>query len=525
MIRAKPIYVALCLALGGFGVCFPPSASADSPLPDAAKAAPTPGDPLAARGKYISIAADCMACHTAPGGEPYAGGQPLKSNLGTLYGPNITPDAQTGIGTWTKEDFDKALRLGIAKDGSYLYPAMPYDAYTKLTADDMDALWAFMRTVKAVNHTPPKNTLPFPFTVRSGLAVWQSAYFTPGPFVPHKDKGAVWNRGAYLIEALAHCSDCHTPRNLAQGLESQHLLAGAQISGWYAPDISVDANSKLKNWSTEELAGYLKTGTTPDNAKAVGPMAETIHDSLRFLKDSDLTAMAVYLKDQPTTAATVTASKAKLPADRLAAGKQVYEDNCSSCHHSDGKGLMGSVPALAKDDSVTSAEPYNVIMAILEGFPPQGSWGAMASFANSLSDDQIADVTNYVRTAWNNGAVPNATPWAVGTWRKNAVVRSGNEDHALLCPSLATDVLAPALAEKPENLKKAAGDRAQMAKLVSDYKTARPKSSNGQVIEALSTAYCRAVAADPISEARVSAQIASFAQRTAIALGAGKHAT
>jgi mono/diheme cytochrome c family protein len=484
--------------------------------PPARAQAPTADAALVARGEYVALLGDCMACHTAEGGRPFAGGAALKSAFGVLYGPNITPDDDTGIGTWTRSDFDRALRLGVDQKGSYLYPAMPYDAYTKMTAADMDALWAYMRSVPAVHNTPPKNTLPFPLTIRQGLAVWQSVYFKPGPFVADAHKSAQWNRGAYLVEALTHCSECHTPRNAAQGLESDHLLAGAQISGWYAPDISNDRNSKLNSWSTDELAGFLKTGTMPGNVKVVGPMQETVHDSLRHLKDSDLKAMAVYLKAQPSTAKPVTADKVRLPPERLADGRRVYQDVCSGCHQADGKGLAGGVPALAGNGAVTAGEPYNIIMAVLEGFPPQGTWGAMGSFANSLSDDQIADVANYVRTAWGNDAAPNATPWSVSTWRKNAV--ANDESHALLCPTLATELVKPALSEGPAALKQAASDRARMTKLVSDYRAARPQTSPAQVVEALSTAYCRAVASDHISEARMSAQISDFAQRIAVAL-------
>ncbi len=475
-------------------------------------------DPLVARGHYIALAADCGSCHSAPGGQPYAGGYPLKSDFGIIYGPNITQDVKTGIGSWTKADFERALREGRSKDGSYLYPAMPYDAYTKMTAADMDALWAYMKTVKPVSYTPPKNTLPFPLTVRSGLAVWQDLYFKPGPFVPNAAKDAQWNRGAYLVDALAHCTDCHTPRNIAQGPETQHVLAGAKIEGWYAPDISSDSNSKLHGWSVEELTKFLKSGTTPGNAKAFGPMQETVHDSLRFLKDADLRAMAVYLKDQPGGTQLEAATKAKWPADRLADGKLVYENNCSSCHQSNGKGIAGTVPALANNDAVTASEPYNVVMAMLEGFPAQGTWGAMGSFAHQLSDDQIADVTNYVRTAWGNNAIPNATPWSVSNWRKNASAPSSAEADGLLCPSLATDVLQPALAAGPAALKQAARDNAKMSALVGQYRTARPQSSKAQVVEALSTAYCRAVAADHVSSARASAAMANFAQSAAISL-------
>lgn len=474
---------------------------------------------LVARGKYVAIEADCVSCHSAPGGQPYAGGYPLKSPYGIIYGPNITPDRQTGIGTWTRADFEKALRQGVGKDGSYLYPAMPYENYTKMTAADMDALWAYVQSIPPVRNTPPNDTLSFPFNVRSGLALWRGMYFRPGPFVADAGHDAQWNRGAYLVQVTGHCNQCHTPRNDAQALENQHGLGGATISGWYAPDISNDAHSQIARWSSAELAKFLKTGTQPNNAKAVGPMQEAIHDSLRLMTDADLQAIAVFLKQQPGNVAEA-ASKANWAADRQAAGKRVYENNCSSCHQSNGKGIEGSVPALAGDGAVTALEPYNVIMATLEGFSAQGTWGAMGSFA-SLSDDELADVANYVRTAWGNDAAPNATPWGVSTWRTTASAPK-NESHQMLCPSLAADVMTPALKEPPELLKQAAADRAKMSKVVADYRAARPATSSAQAIEALSTAYCRAVASDAVSEARMSAQIAQFAQRVATALGAPK---
>jgi mono/diheme cytochrome c family protein len=450
---------------------------------------------------------------------PYAGGYPLKSPLGIMYGPNITQDVDTGIGSWTKAQFERALRLGRSKDGSYLYPAMPYENYTKMTAADMNALWAYMRTIKPVKNTPPKNTLPFPFTVRTGLAVWQSVYFKPGPFVPDPHKDAEWNRGYYLVQVMGHCGQCHTPRNVAQAMESRHPLGGANIEGWYAPDISGDADSELRQWNVDQLAGFLKTGVTPNNAKAVGPMQETVHDSLSKMTTPDLKAIAVYLKDQPATLA-VRPEKARWTDERVSAGKNLYEDNCTGCHQSNGKGIAGSVPALAGNGAVTAAEPYNVIMALLEGFAPNGSYGAMGSFAKVLNDEQIADVTNYVRTAWGNGAIPNATPWGVSTWR-NTAGTALDESHPLLCPDLAVDLMQPALKAGSAALEGAATDTAAMSKLVADYRSARPNSSSAQVVEALSTAYCRAVAKDKISEARMSVQIADFAQKVAVALGVG----
>jgi mono/diheme cytochrome c family protein len=493
----------------------PNAASPGAEAVPGAPAAPVAGRGrgLIAHGKYVAQAADCVACHAAPGGQPFAGGTPLKSPFGTLYGPNITPDIQTGIGSWTKADFDKALRLGIGKGGKYLYPAMPYDAYTKMTAADMDALWAYMRSIPAARNVPPDNTLPFPFTVRDGLAVWQKLYFQPGPFVPDSSRDRQWNRGAYLVQALAHCSDCHTPRNLAQGPETQHLLGGAQIEGWYAPDISGDAQSKLAPLSVKQLAQFLKTGVLPDNAKAFGPMQEAVHDSLGLLRDSDLQAIALYLKNQSNTNTPESATKAQWV--RPGAGHLVYDNNCSSCHGIDGKGRPGTVPALAGNDAVTATEPYNVITALLEGFDPQQSWGPMASFADVLNDDQIADVANYVRTAWGNQAVPNATPWLVSAWRKSADAPK-NESHALLCPILAADILQPALDAGPAALKQAAVDPAEMSRLVASYRLARPNSSSADVMEALSAGFCRAIAAEPISGTRMNAQLIDFAQRIAI---------
>jgi mono/diheme cytochrome c family protein len=472
-------------------------------------------DALVARGRYVALAADCQSCHTAPDGQPFAGGAPLKSAFGTIYGSNITPDLETGIGHWSRADFERALRRGVRADGAYLYPAMPYLNYTRMSAADMDALWAYMRSIPAVQNTIPKNTLPFPLTIRSGLAAWQSLYFTPGPFTPVADKGASWNRGAYLVQALGHCDECHTPRNIAQGLEPQHQLTGAQIEGWYAPDISNDALSKVSGWSADQIAAFLKSGTMPGNVKTFGPMQEVVHDSLRYLTDQDLHAMALYLKDQQTQVTPQAPTPVKY--QQLTAGKRVYQDNCSSCHQANGKGMGSTVPALAGNDAVTASEPYNVIMAVLEGFAPQGTWGAMGSFAGTLDDDQISAVTNYVRTAWGNAGLPNATPWSVGNWRKNAATPA-DQSHALLCPNLSAAVIQPALGVGAGALRQASTDPARMSMLVGNYRVAMPNASKADIVEALSTAYCRALADQHISQARVTAQLSDFAQRVAISL-------
>jgi mono/diheme cytochrome c family protein len=486
-------------------------------------AGPASASAVENRGLYVALAADCASCHTAPGGKPFAGGTPLKSPLGVLYGSNITPDKATGIGEWSEADFERALREGVRKDGSYLYPAMPYNNYTKMTAEDMHALWGYVHSLQPVNNTVPKNTLPFPFNVRRGVLLWQSLYFKPGGFVSDPHESAEWNRGAYLVEVLGHCDQCHTPRNPAQGLETGRELTGAQIEGWYAPNISGDALSKLQNRSEQDLERFLKTGTLSGNTKAVGPMQEVVHESLSHLTDADLRAMAVFLKHQTPSGAPVAPSPDKWP--RQAGAAALYREQCGACHQNDGRGIPGTVPALKGDDLVTAAEPYSIIMAMLDGFPPQGQWGAMGSFAHTLNDEQIADVANYVRTAWGNGAQPNATPWGVTSLRKYAETPASAPGgsphaitHALLCPNLEASVIKPALAVGPDTLQKAAVDRGKMAVVIRGYQSAVPKATSGEVVEALSAAYCRILADKPISEGQMSAQISGFAQRVAAGL-------
>jgi len=482
-------------------------------------AAAPPSAALVKRGEYVARAADCVACHSQPN-LLYGGGAALATPFGKIYGPNITPDKATGIGTWSRAEFVRALRNGINKQGEFLYPAMPYTSYTEMTDADVDALWAYMQTVPPIHQQTPKNTLPFPLNIRSSVAVWNSLYFKPGRFTPTPGHDASWNRGEYLVNALGHCEMCHSPHNLAQASEPQHYLTGAQITGWYAPDISSDPLSDVSKMSVAQLATFLKTGRMPGNTKSFGPMQEVIHDSLRYLTDADLHAIAVYLKDQPATSP-LAPSRANISTAQLADGKAVYEDQCASCHGSDGKGQKGNIPALAGNTAVAAKEPWNVIMAVLYGFKPQGSWGAMGAFGGALSDDQIADVTNYVRTAWGNDAEPNAVPWAVGNWRQRDFGTAAAPNGELVCPNLAPDVIGPALRIGSKTLIEAAGNRQKLDAVVADYTHARPRSSTAEVIEALSSAYCRAVSATPLPEANTGAKIAEFSQQVAVALSQG----
>lgn len=509
----------------GFGPSTGDAAGSPAAVAQAAPpASPSVSDPTATslveRGKYVATAADCGSCHTAPGGKPFAGGDVLKTPFGNFYGPNITQDKDHGIGTWTEQDFARALRLGVRKDGSDLYPAMPYTAYTKMSDADLTALWAYLRTIAPDSNSPPaaETTLHFPFNIRTGNIAWRAAFFTPGSWEPTVGKSEAWNRGSYLVESLGHCGVCHSPSNLAFAEEKQHHLTGNQIESWYAPDISDDPLSKLTKYTVDQLAHFFKTGRMPGNQVVFGPMGEVVHDSLSKLSDADLHAIALYLKEAPTPKPQAAAARGTLSAEDAAAGKALYENNCGACHQNDGRGLKGQVPALAGNTAVTSPEPNNVVMAMLEGFGPQGTYGAMGSFAKQLSDGQIAQVANYVRTAWGNDAPPNATPWGVGNYRNYADVPVNARAPALICPNLTPEVLGPALKESPTLLREAANDRTKLEQVVHTYVAARPHSSVADTIEALSSAYCRDVVSERVSAAISGAKMADFSQQIAIVL-------
>ena len=252
-------------------------------VPSFAQDAGAPDKALIARGEYIAKAADCMPCHTGDKSKPFAGGLAFATPFGTMYSVNITPDKATGIGKWTYDQFVNAVRNGIRADGAYLYPSMPFDAYTEITDDDMKALWAYIHSLPAINNTPPANALSFPFNVRLGMLAWRELFFEDERFEPTKGKSADWNRGAYLVNALGHCSDCHTPRNLMGATIGKEHFLGADVDGFWAPSIDT-AQLKKDGWTADKLSGFFKTGSAEGKTSVFGPMAEVVHDSLSFLK-------------------------------------------------------------------------------------------------------------------------------------------------------------------------------------------------------------------------------------------------
>ncbi|TWB41043.1 cytochrome c [Nitrospirillum pindoramense] len=355
------------------------------------------------RGAYLTAAADCQACHTAEGGTPYAGGRPFKLPFGTLYTPNITPDAETGIGRWTDADFLKAVHKGVAPGGRHLYPAFPYASYTLMTDEDVLAIKAYLFSLAPVRRANLPDTFSFPFNQRWLMAVW-GAFFNPGHrFEPVADRGPEWNRGAYLVEGAAHCGECHTPRTLFQAMDTRHKFAGGQAEGWNAYNITPDQTSGIGTWSAPEIEAYLAQGHAKGRSVASGPMREAVELSFSKLVPSDIVAIRTYLQSVPAVHTDLPAPAGPAPRDHGTAvagaidGKRMFEGACASCHAWSGAGVNSADAQLTAKRAVNDPSAANVALMILKGSGPQVAGRPyMPGFAGAYSDEEIAAVANYV---------------------------------------------------------------------------------------------------------------------------------
>lgn len=391
------------------------------------------GGPSVGGGEYVARASDCVACHSIPGGKAFAGGLKMGTPIGTIFSTNITPDPGTGIGNYSLADFDRAVRQGIARDGHRLYPAMPYPSYAKLTDADVVALYGFfMKQVPPVRQPNRKSTIPALLSARWPLAIWSAFFARSGSYVVNPGHDAVWNRGAYLVEGPGHCGACHTPRGI--GIQEKALdgrspkyLAGEELDGWFAPSLRGNLRTGLGAWSANDLVEYLKHGHNRVGSP-FGSMVDVVNNSTSYMSDSDIEAIAAYLKSLPAASAEQavaynnSTSLALLGKPSTLSGGSVYAGTCASCHGFDGRGFAPFMPALAGNPVVLDRNPSSLINLTLNGSNPLVVDGApdayrMPQFRQQLTDQDIADALTFIREGWGNQA-PEVTAAQVSKLRK-----------------------------------------------------------------------------------------------------------
>jgi mono/diheme cytochrome c family protein len=423
MRRTRVLWVLGTILLAGIATfavlawhpALPPVEASSRPAFDAA---------LIARGAQLSLIGNCISCHTKPGGAPYAGGRPMATQFGVIHATNITPDAETGIGRWSEAAFLRSMHQGVRRDGAHLYPAFPYDHFTKVSADDVGAIYAFLMTRQPVRAEAPPNELPFPLNVRPLIAGWKLLFFRPGEFKPDPARSAELNRGAYLVDGLAHCGACHTPRNALGAEQRGGYLAGGESEDWHAPALNA-ASPAPTPWTSQQLLTYLRRGFVGAHGVAAGPMQPVV-DNLAEVAEQDIKAIAAYVgsilgpgtAERPVTVEELIARLGRGPLARAedasttgstdrasgADGAQLYAGACALCHEPTGQQFSahGIHPALSK--LVTMPDARNLLHVILEGIePPAGTPAAfMPGFADALTDPQIATLARYLRATFSN---------------------------------------------------------------------------------------------------------------------------
>jgi len=391
--------------LSGYGQSEPQSAAGSADAQSVEKAVE--------RGAYLAAAGNCAGCHTARGGAAMAGGKSIATPFGTVYAGNLTPDAETGLGLWTADDFWRALHHGRARDGHFLLPAFPYPQYTRVNRADADAMWAWLRSLPAVRQANRPHELRFPYGTQAAQAVWRALYFRPAPFQPTTGQTAEWNRGAYLVEGLGHCAACHAARNVLGATSDEKGLGGGQIpmQGWYAPSLSSPQEAGVAQWPLPDVVALLQTGSAPQ-ASVLGPMAEVVFRSTQHLSGSDLQAMAVYLQGLPQHTAPSRGASAQPAAEAfIARGAKIYDKQCAACHGAQGEGAPGAYPPLAGNRALSMPAHSNLVRVLLAGgFPPATAGNprpyGMPPFAQSLSDEEAAAVLSFIRQTFGGGAAP-----------------------------------------------------------------------------------------------------------------------
>jgi mono/diheme cytochrome c family protein len=367
------------------------------------------------RGRYLALAGNCAGCHTTRGGAPYAGGVGIETPFGTVFAGNLTPHEEAGIGRWSAAHFWRALHNGRSMDGRLLYPAFPYPSFTRVTREDSDAIYAYLRTVPPAATPNTAHKLRFPYDTQAALAVWRALFFAPGSFVADPAKPPEWNRGAYLVEGLGHCIACHGTRNVLGATEEKLGLSGGLIpvENWYAPSLNAKREAGVADWDTQHVVALLKNGTSP-RGSVMGPMADVVFRSTQHLNEADLNAMAEFLKQLPEARAADTpapASPVRRDAGVMARGAKIYDQQCAYCHGDAGQGAEGAYPALAGSRAVNMDSAVNLVQVLRHGgFLPATAGNprpyGMPPFGHVLDDDGIAAVLSYIRGSWGNDAPP-----------------------------------------------------------------------------------------------------------------------
>jgi mono/diheme cytochrome c family protein len=409
-----------CLGLCGLGTSATFAQSVTKPekiekAPGKTAAAPSTDPDVLKRGEYLARAGDCIACHTAPGGKEFGGGLAMETPFGTLFTPNISSSREYGIGAWTSDEFYRMLHTGKSRDGQLIYPAMPFGTYTKVTRADSDAIFAFLKSTPDVRLPSRPHEMRFPYNQRSLLTGWRTLYFKEGEYKPDPSMSVEWNRGAYLVEGLGHCTLCHTSINALGGSSASKAFEGGLIpmQNWYAPSLTSNKEAGLGDWSVEDIDALLQTGVSNRGA-VYGPMAQVVHDSLQYLTDDDIRAMSVYLKSLPSRAGSPpepTAAATEQKTTLFPLGKKIYEAQCAVCHGAEGKGKLPHFPPLANNQSIQMTSAVNPIRMVLNGGYAPGTaknpmpYG-MPPFGQNLSDVEVAAVVTYIRTAWGNHGMP-----------------------------------------------------------------------------------------------------------------------
>ena len=385
------------------------------------------------RGRYLAAAGDCAGCHTTEGGVPYAGGRPLATPFGTVLSANLTPDA-TGLKDWNADQFHRAMTEGISANGEHLYPAFPYNYFARMPRADTDALFAYLQSLPPAAHKLERNQLPFPFSIRGLMAVWNMLYLDKGEFKPDPAHDEQWNRGAYLVQGPGHCAACHTPKTVLGGPKDGHDFQGGEFGTWFAPDLTPNGRTGLGGWTRDEIVEFLRTGRNA-HALASGEMGLVVQDSTSMLADDDLQAIATWLGDRPASPA---ASMTPPDTVVMKAGEAIFVDQCSACHLMRGQGQTLAFPPLARSASLQQTDPTTALHVILAGAqaaPTRAHPTAFTipAFAWKLADKQVAAVATYIRNEWGNAA-PAATPDQVAKLRGKLAFDARADGHSKPTP-------------------------------------------------------------------------------------------